>query len=113
MQKIGHIPASYLNVTSGGIYYVAGQNKTLEWMSFDGRIHYTIVPTATGPFNLAGRWIFYVNRDDGDSLGGCVWTAREIKKWNNDRIAKAILFVCMLSADNRKSKLTYTVFRGQ
>ena len=68
MQKIGHIPASYLNVTSGGIYYVAGQNKTLEWMSFDGRIHYTIVPTATGPFNLAGRWIFYVNREDGDSL---------------------------------------------
>lgn len=68
MQKVGHTPAAYLNVTSGGIYYVAGQNRRLEWMSFDGRTHYTIVPTTTGPFNLAGHWIFYVNEEDNGNL---------------------------------------------
>ena len=56
------------NVSDGGIFYVSGQRRTLEWMSLDGRVRYTVVPTGTGSFNVAGQWIFYKNEDDGGSL---------------------------------------------
>ncbi|RRD96418.1 DUF5050 domain-containing protein [Clostridiales bacterium COT073_COT-073] len=81
IQKIGNTPASYINVTKGGIFYVGGQNRTLEWMSFDGRVHYTIVPSRTGPFNIAGRWIFYQNEEDA----GHLWRVR-IDGSDNQRV---------------------------
>lgn len=68
LESLTNVSAHYPNVTDGGIYYVAGQNKTLEWMSLDGRTHYTIVPSRTGSFNVAGRWIFYRNEEDDGNL---------------------------------------------
>ncbi|NLJ70054.1 MAG: DUF5050 domain-containing protein [Clostridiaceae bacterium] len=68
LDNLTNISAHYPNVTDEGIFYVAGNNKTLDWISLDGRTHYTIVSSRTGPFNIAGRWIFYINEEDGDNL---------------------------------------------
>lgn len=68
LDSLTNISAYYPNVTDGGIFYVAGQNKTLEWLSLDGRTQYTIVSSRTGSFNVAGRWIFYQNEDDDGNL---------------------------------------------
>lgn len=81
MSRLSHIPAYYVNVTEGGIFFVAGNNKTLEWMSFDGKIAYKILSTRTGPFNIAGRWIFYKNEEDGGQL----WRVR-IDGSDNERL---------------------------
>lgn len=81
MNRLSHIPAYYVNVTEGGIFFVAGNNKTLEWMSIDGKISYKILSTRTGPFNIAGRWIFYLNEEDGGKL----WRVR-IDGSDNERI---------------------------
>ena len=72
IESFTNIPAYYPNVTDGGIFYIAGNNRTLEWMSHNGRTHYTILSTRTGLFNMAGRWIFYLNEDDG----GALWRVR-------------------------------------
>ena len=68
LDNMTNISVYYPNVTVGGIFYVAGKNKTLDWMSLDGRTHYTVVPSRTGPFNIAGRWIFYINEEDDGNL---------------------------------------------
>lgn len=81
MNRLSHIPTYYVNVTEGGIFFVAGNNRTLEWMSFDGKITYKILSTRTGPFNIAGRWIFYKNEEDGGKL----WRVR-IDGSDNERI---------------------------
>lgn len=59
---------NYTNVTPGGIFYTRGNDRTLEWMSFDSRTRFTIAPQKAGSFNIAGEWIFYPNKDDGDAL---------------------------------------------
>ncbi len=74
-------PAYYINVTPAGIFYVAGNRKTLEWTSLDGRVHYSILTTKTGPFNIVGRWIFYQNEEDG----GHLWRVR-IDGSDNERV---------------------------
>lgn len=56
------------NVSNGGIFYISGQGRTLEWMSLDGKTRYTVVTAKTGSFNVAGQWIFYRNDDDGGRL---------------------------------------------
>lgn len=61
-------PGRYVNVTGSGLFYVSGEARTLEWLSRDGSMSYRIVPTRTGAFNIAGRWIFYFNEEDGGSL---------------------------------------------
>lgn len=68
IESFTNIPAYYPNVTDGGIFYIAGNNRTLEWMSHNGRTRYTILSTRTSVFNIAGRWIFYLNEEDGSSL---------------------------------------------
>ena len=68
LESLTNVSAHYPNVTDGGIFYIGGQNKTLEWMSLDGRTHYTIVPSSTGSYNVAGRWIFYRNEEDNGNL---------------------------------------------
>lgn len=60
------------NVSVGGIFYVSGKGRTLEWMSLDGRNRFTVVTTGTGSFNVAGQWIFYQNEEDG----GRLWRVR-------------------------------------
>ena len=62
------LPAHFPNVSDAGIFYISGSRKNLEWLSFDGRTRYTVVPTRTGAFNVAGQWIFYRNEEDGDRL---------------------------------------------
>lgn len=61
-------PASSPNVSDGGIFYVSGNDRTLEWLSFDGKMRYTVVSGRTGFFNIAGQWIFYRNMDDDGKL---------------------------------------------
>ena len=56
------------NVSDGGIYYISGKGRTLEWMSLDGKTRFTVVTARTGAFNVAGQWIFYRNEDDGGRL---------------------------------------------
>ncbi|MDR0841687.1 MAG: DUF5050 domain-containing protein [Christensenellaceae bacterium] len=72
IESFTNIPAYYPNVTDGGIFYITGNNRTLEWMSHNGRTHYTIVSSRTSFFNIAGRWIFYLNEEDG----GTLWRVR-------------------------------------
>ena len=71
-ERLSTLPASCPNVTDGGVFYVSGRGRSLEWLSPDGRTGYTVVPTATGSFNVAGQWIFYHNDDDG----GRLWRVR-------------------------------------
>lgn len=66
------LPASCPNASDGGIFYIAGRDRTLEWMSLDGRIRFTVVTTPTSSFQVAGKWIFYQNEDDG----GRLWKVR-------------------------------------
>lgn len=66
------LPASFPNVAAGGIYYISDNRRTLEWMSLDGGMRYTVVPTRTATFNIAGHWIFYNNEEDG----GRLWKTR-------------------------------------
>lgn len=61
-------PAYFPNVSEGGIFYISGRGRTLEWMSLDGRISYTVVPSRTLSFNIAGEWIFYRNGEDENRL---------------------------------------------
>ncbi|MBR0092238.1 MAG: DUF5050 domain-containing protein [Lachnospiraceae bacterium] len=71
------------NVSDGGIYYISGQGRTLEWMSLDGKTRFTVVTTKTGAFNVAGQWIFYQNDDDG----GRLWRVH-IGGTNNTRVTQ-------------------------
>ena len=41
-------------------------------MSLDGRTRFTVVSTPTASFQVAGKWIFYQNEDDG----GRLWKVR-------------------------------------
>ncbi len=66
------LPASSPNASDGGIFYISGSGKTLEWLSPDGRIRYTVIPTRTSSFQVAGQWIFYRNEDDA----GRLWKVR-------------------------------------
>ena len=66
------LPASSPNASDGGIFYIAGSGRTLEWMSLDGRTRFTVVSTPTSSFQVAGKWIFYQNEDDG----GRLWKVR-------------------------------------
>lgn len=53
-------------VTDEGIFYIAGKNKTLEWISPDTKTRYVILQQPAESFNLVGRWIFYLNEQDGE-----------------------------------------------
>ncbi|ERJ80187.1 hypothetical protein HMPREF1987_02046 [Peptostreptococcaceae bacterium oral taxon 113 str. W5053] len=68
LENLTNIPAYYPNVTDSGIFYVAGNRRTLEWMSLDGKTRYTVVSTPTSEFNIAGGWIFYRNEQDNDKM---------------------------------------------
>ena len=72
IESFTNIPAYYPNVTDGGIFYIAGANRTLEWMAHNGRTRYTVLPTSTRSFNIAGRWIFYLNEEED----GALWRVR-------------------------------------
>lgn len=61
-------PARFPNVSEVGIFYLSGTRKNLEWISFDGRMRYVVVPARTATFNVAGQWIFYCNEEDGNRL---------------------------------------------
>ena len=58
----------HLNVTDGGIFYTSGAGERLEWLSPDSKTQYTIIPSSTGDFNVAGDWIFYINKEDENRL---------------------------------------------
>ena len=61
-----------VNVTDGGIYFLSGTAETLEWLSMDGKTQFTVIPSKTGSFNVAGNWIFYRNEDEN----GRLWRVR-------------------------------------
>lgn len=75
------LPAHAPNVSDGGIFHISGSGRTLEWMSLDGRMRYTVVPTRVGSFNVVGQWIVYQNEEDD----GRLWRVR-ISGANNARI---------------------------
>ena len=66
------LPASGPNASDSGVFYISGREKTLEWLSPDGRTRFTVVPTRTSSFQVAGQWIFYRNEEDG----GRLWKVR-------------------------------------
>ncbi|HHW93689.1 MAG TPA: DUF5050 domain-containing protein [Clostridiaceae bacterium] len=67
-ERLTTLPAYYPNVSDGGILYISGSDRTLEWLAFDGKMRYTVVPASTASFNVAGQWIFYQNMKDSDVL---------------------------------------------
>jgi len=82
-QVMSALPAYSPNVSDGGIFYISGSGRTLEWMSLDGRRRYTVVSTRTDSFNVAGAWILYRNEEDG----GTLWRVR-ISGADNARVAR-------------------------
>ena len=66
------LPAASPNAADGGVFFISGSGRTLEWMSSDGRTRCTVVSTPTSSFQVAGRWILYRNEDDG----GRLWRVR-------------------------------------
>ncbi len=66
------MPAFSPNAVDGGVFYLSGSERTLQWMSADGRTFYTVVPTRTSSFQVAGQWILYRNEEDG----GRLWRVR-------------------------------------
>ena len=71
-EKLTAAPAFFPNVSDSGVFFVSGSGRTLEWMSSNGRIRFTVVPTRTSVFQVAGKWILYQNEDDG----GRLWKVR-------------------------------------
>lgn len=72
IESLAALPADAPIATDGGIFYISGSDRTLNWLSSDGKTRYTIVSTRTGGFNVAGQWIFYQNQEDG----GRLWRVR-------------------------------------
>ncbi len=66
------LPAYLPNASDSGTFFISGSGKTLEWISPDGGTRYTVIPTRTESFQLAGGWLLYRNEDDG----GRLWKAR-------------------------------------
>ena len=71
-EKLTGAPAYSPNVSDSGMFFVSGIDRTLEWMSSDGRTRFTVVPSSTSTFQVAGKWILYQNEDDG----GRLWKVR-------------------------------------
>ena len=71
-EKLTSLSAHSSNASDGGVFYISGSGRTLEWISPDGKTRYTVVPGRAGSFNVAGQWIFYRNEDDG----GRLWRVR-------------------------------------
>ncbi len=71
-EKLTAAPAYFPNVSDSGVFFISGSGRTLEWMSSDGRTRFTVVPTPTSTFQVAGKWILYQNEDDG----GRLWKVR-------------------------------------
>ena len=71
-EKLTAAPACDPNVSDSGVFFVSGSGRTLEWMSSNGRTRFTVVPTRTASFQVAGKWILYQNEDDG----GRLWKVR-------------------------------------
>lgn len=71
-EKLTAMPAFFPNVSDGGVFYVSASSRTLEWMSLNGRTRYTVVPTPTVGFQVAGSWILYENEENG----GRLWKVR-------------------------------------
>lgn len=77
---------SCIVAVQGGVFYTSPYTKedgrTLEWISPDGKLRFTILKGNIGSFNLAGEWIFYENRDDD----GALWRVR-LDGAENQRVA--------------------------
>ncbi|MDL2237880.1 DUF5050 domain-containing protein [Christensenellaceae bacterium OttesenSCG-928-K19] len=65
-------PNSYLLVTPEGLFYLLSSDKTIEFLSFDGKHRYKITDVESGTFNVVGEWMFYENREDN----GALWRIR-------------------------------------
>lgn len=68
------------NACAGGVFHLAGNRKTLEWISADGKRSFTVVSTETGDYHVAGRWIFYRNEEDGGSLWRVGFDGRRLER---------------------------------
>lgn len=68
LENLTTLPAAFPNASDGGIFYISGGSRALEWLSLDSRTRYTVVHAHVGSFNVAGQWIFYQNEDDGGNL---------------------------------------------
>jgi hypothetical protein len=66
LESLTTVSGYHPNVTDEGIFYIAGKNKTLEWISSDTKTRYVILQQPAESFNLSGRWIFYLNEQDGE-----------------------------------------------
>ncbi len=82
-ENLTTLPADLPVATDNGIFFISGNDRTLEWMSLDGKTRYTVVTTSTASFNVAGQWIFYRNEEDD----GRLWRVR-ISGADNARLAR-------------------------
>ncbi len=60
--------ASLLNISEEGIFFLDKSESVIKRLSFDGRIQERISGNIASDFNIAGGWIFYHNKGDGDML---------------------------------------------
>ncbi len=67
-EKLTAAPAFFPNVSDSGVFFISGSGRTLEWMASNGRTSFTVMPTRTSAFQVAGKWILYQNEDDGERL---------------------------------------------
>jgi hypothetical protein len=69
---LAEINTAMINVDSDGIFFLDDVDKTLNIISFDGRIRKQISKNRASDFNISENWIFYHNEDDGNR----VWCVR-------------------------------------
>ena len=71
-ETLSALPAFLPNAADNGTFFISGSGRTLEWISPDGGTRYTVVPSRTESFQLAGQWLLFRNEDDG----GRLWKVR-------------------------------------
>jgi len=72
IQTLAEVNTAMINVDGNGIFFLDEVDKTLNIISFDGRIRKQISKNRASDFNISGNWIFYHNEADANR----VWCVR-------------------------------------
>lgn len=72
IEFIAELDALAFQVCDRGIYYIDASDGSLKLCTLDGKFRMRVTSNQISSFNIAGDYIFYHNRSDGDSL----WSVR-------------------------------------
>lgn len=72
LETLSRAPVRQPVATQSGVFFAAGRDGGLQWISADGGLRYTLTDTRCGHFSVVGRWIIFRNEEDG----GRLWRVR-------------------------------------